>query len=385
MFRFHPRCFLGNITGTRCFLFTLLTRGVECKSVDQAYNDTGETVARGPALRARLGPTLLQTVRDRYGLGDGLAAIDLGGSSNLNLLVTGAAGRYVVRVYRPWITPDRLAAIQLVRRTLHSGGVPTPETVFALDGSGWIVVDDRLVEVERYGEHDGNMDSWERIEAGLPWLGRIHTLLQPVDVSPDGKRPAASNNVEPLIAAAWTRRGTQRIRGWNSSPEDLRLADASEELADLVNAAERELIPQLPRQLVHGDFWDNNVLFRHGKVELITDLDFMGERARIDDLALTLYYTNSKYSEGRDSPERIGRLRILVDAYDSGLDHHPLCAVERAALPLALARAPLCFIGMIAFVDTEQGGRDLAAEMRLDVEWALAIARHCERWQDGFA
>jgi Ser/Thr protein kinase RdoA (MazF antagonist) len=63
----------------------------------------------------------------------------------------------------------------------------------------------------------------------------------------------------------------------------------AEELAELVTQAETRLVSRLPRQLVHGDFWDNNVLFRGGRVVLLADFDFLGERARIDDLALTLH------------------------------------------------------------------------------------------------
>jgi homoserine kinase type II len=136
--------------------------------------------------------------------------------------------------------------------------------------------------------------------------------------------------------------------------------------------------------LVHGDYWDNNVLFRDGRVVLVTDLDFMGERARIDDFALTLYYTNSTFSDDPTSDDRIGKLRTLVDAYDTGLDE-PLSGAERAALPLALARTPLAFITMIASVDSEAGARRLAAEMTGDISWALDIARDLDRWRSAFA
>lgn len=148
------------------------------------------------------------------------------------------------------------------------------------------------------------------------------------------------------------------------------------------SGAERGIEP-LPRQLVHGDFWDNNVLFRDGQIVLVVDLDFMAERPRIDDLALTLYYTNSTFHGDQVSDDRVRRLRTLVDAYERGLDQ-PLSAAERAALPLALARAPLCFIAMIARVDSENGARRLAAEMTPDIAWALAIVRNLDRWQRGF-
>ncbi len=122
---------------------------------------------------------------------------------------------------------------------------------------------------------------------------------------------------------------------------------------------------------------------RAGQPAFVADLDFMGERPRIDDPALTLYYTNSTFADGRDTADRLHQLRHLVDAYDSGLST-PLSQAERRALPLALARAPLCFIGMVADTDSEHEGRRLAAEMTADVAWALAIARSPARWQEAF-
>jgi homoserine kinase type II len=119
-------------------------------------------------------------------------------------------------------------------------------------------------------------------------------------------------------------------------------------------------------------------------VALVTDLDFMGRRARIDDLALTLYYTTSTFWDDPDSDARLARLRGLVDAYDGGLDV-PLSAAERAALPLALARTPLAFVAMIAAVDSEAGARRLASELPRDVAWARRIAADPDRWRAAFA
>jgi homoserine kinase type II len=335
--------------------------------------------------RATPSARLSELLRQRYGLDHTDETRDLGGSSNLNLLVTAAAGRYVARVYRPYVTPSRLEAIQQVRRELANRGVPCAEAVPARDGEPWIVGDGRLVEVETFVERDGDMDSWERLELGLPWLGRIHSVLRGVEVSPDGRTPLFANHIEPCDTLAWTLRGTRRVRGWGPSRDELRLVEAAEELAQRVADAERDVVSSLPRQLAHGDFWDNNVFFRENRVVLVTDFDFMGERARIDDLALTLYYTNSTFSEDPVSDDRLARLRRLVDAYDRGLDD-PLTRVERAALPFALARQPLWAIGgWLALLDDEERARRLAAEMSWDVEWALRLMRDAGRWQAAFA
>ena len=324
---------------------------------------------------------LLRALADGYGIRGNFE--DLGGSSNLNLLVEQGSLRFVVRVHRPWVTASRLADMQLVRRELARRDVPTIQPIETRRGETWIIVERRLVEVEPYIEHDGKMDSWQRIKVALPLLGRAHTLMQALEISQDGSVAPAANHVEAADVVAWTLRGTGRIRSWQASPAELRLADASEELARLLDSAEGER-PPLARQLVHGDFWDNNVLFRGDRVVLVADLDFMGERSRIDDLALVLYYTNSTFWEDPLSDKRIHELRDLVDAYDNGLTDH-LTAVERSALPLALARAPLCFVGMVASVDTPAGARRLAAEITWDVAWGLAIMRNLDQWQGAFA
>jgi Ser/Thr protein kinase RdoA (MazF antagonist) len=366
-----------------------------------------EGVPRGPRLRATPSPALFAALRDRYEIGDGTerGTRDLGGSSNLNLLATGirSANRnessatrqygvgsqdcWVVRVYRPWVTSQRLDAIQSVRRTLADGGVPCAPPCVTLDGASWITVQDRLVEVEPYVPHDAEMDTWERLHAGLPLLGRIHALLESLRPGEAGRSAPASNNISPKHLLRGVQLGTQRIREWPPTDAERHIADLADTLATLVAGAEHRQAGPLHRQLVHGDFWDNNVLFRAGQIVQITDLDFMGERARIDDLALTLYYTNSTFKDDQTSPRRAQALRALVDAYDSGLDAcgvRPLSGAERAALPAAIARTTLGFIAMIPAVDSEPGARKLAAEMARDLSWAHAMMQDLAMWQFAF-
>ena len=336
-------------------------------------------------LRATPSLELFQALSDHYGINYDKEVVDLGGSSNLNLLVCDADRRYVLRVYRPYVTVDRLADIQLVRRELSTHGVNCSEIVSTLSGQSWIAFDGRLVEVEHYVERDADMDSWERIQTGLPVLGMIHTILRDVEVSAEAKFPVFANYIEPHQAVNKTLQGTRRVREWNPSLAEQRLADAAEELAYFVSNAERDLITLLPRQLVHGDFWDNNVFFRGGNVALVADFDFMGERTRIDDLALTLYFTCLKFPEYPLSDDYLQRVSILVDAYDSGLDN-PLTSVERAALPLAIIRQPLWSIGgWVALLDDETSARRHAASIGWELEWALRLVDDIDRWMLAFA
>jgi Ser/Thr protein kinase RdoA (MazF antagonist) len=342
----------------------------------------GAGIGRGPAGRPRVTPGLLRAIADQYGL-QAEGALELHGSSNLNLLMVQGPDRYVARVYRQWVTASRLGDIQRVRQILASGGVPCAQPIHALDGQPWIIAGDHLIEVEPYSEHDAKMDTWARLEAGLPLLGRIHSLLQPLLVSEDGRNPPAANYIAPADLVPGVQAGIRRMREWTASPAELALAAQSEDLAQQVERAERSW-RDWPRQLVHGDYWDNNVLFRGGRVVLVADLDFMGVRARLDDLALTLYYTNSTFREDAVSSTRRRRLRALVDAYNRGLNE-PLTPAERAALPLAIARTALGFIAMMAEADSIATARRLAAEMTPDIAWAQAIVRELDSWQAAFA
>jgi Ser/Thr protein kinase RdoA (MazF antagonist) len=346
--------------------------------------DDADGGLRGP--RARPAPGLFQALQDHWRLGWFAEVVDLGGSSSLNLLVADSDCGYVVRVHRPHVTPQRLGAIHQARRAMAAGGVPCAPLVPTRQGEPWVSLQGRLVEVEAaYVEHDAVMDSWERLEVGMPLLAQTHRLLRPVQVGEQGRRPRFANHLRPADVQAWTRRGTRRTQGWGLTPAESRLAAAAEELAGLVTGAEAGLGAHLPRQLVHGDFWDDNVLFRDRRPVLLADFDFMGERARIDDLALTLWCASVDLATDVGAAEDRSLLRRLVASYDAGLDP-PLSVDERAALPLAMARQPLSSIGgWVARLDDEAAARRHAASVAPELQAALRMMIDLGRWQDVFA
>jgi Ser/Thr protein kinase RdoA (MazF antagonist) len=326
---------------------------------------------------------LLDILQNRFGLAPVHGPVDLGGEFSLNVRVDAAEGRFVARVHGTQTEPARLSAIQHARRALSAGGVPAPERVAARDGAPFVELDGHQVEVERYVEHDADMNTWQRLEVGLPFLGRVHTLFRSLNVGPAGRHAPLANHIEPREALAGALDGVQFMRSWDLSSQDRALADAFEELARSVDEAERGVVEGFPRQLVHGDFWDNNVLLWRDAVVLVIDLDFMAERLRIDDLALTLFFANSSIGGDRLGDERIRQMRVLVDAYDSGLSDH-LSIEERRALPAAIARQTLWSIGWWVPRLPEEIARRHPAARAVDVVWTLELMRDLKTWQEAF-
>src|SRR5947207_297500 len=68
--------------------------------------DNAKNGLRG--LRAVPSPHLLEMLRERYRLDERIEPRDLGGSSNLNLLIAAGGRRCVARVYRPYVTVSRV-------------------------------------------------------------------------------------------------------------------------------------------------------------------------------------------------------------------------------------------------------------------------------------
>jgi len=132
--------------------------------------------------------------------------------------------------------------------------------------------------VERFIGHDGAMNTPGRLARGLPLLGRIHALLAGSKVSAAGRAVEFANYIEPGAALPGTRAGAARIRSWHPTPEERHTASQAERLAELVTVGEAALAAGLPRQLTHGDFWDDNVFFRGEDRVFVADFGFMAER-----------------------------------------------------------------------------------------------------------
>jgi homoserine kinase type II len=326
-------------------------------------------------LKPTVTSSVVGAVQRTWGLDVARAGV-LGGSTGLNLLVDGADGRVVVRVHRSHVSAGRVLALQDAREAVASRGVPTAPTVLGRRGERHAVAGSWVIEAEAFIESDTTMDSLPRIERAMPLLARLHAALDGIELPEGADELRFGNYLAAADTASKTAAGVQRIRELGAALHPI--AELTEAVLGKVTAAPTRT-GHLPGQGCHGDYWDNNVSFKGGDVVLVADFGFVNRRPRIDDLALTLYFTLWELDTAHH-PDPVAELAALVDAYDRGAQGQ-LSPDERADLPVALARQALWSIGVWA---VELDDAAVVAHLRehdAALTCALDILENIDRWR----
>jgi Ser/Thr protein kinase RdoA (MazF antagonist) len=325
---------------------------------------------------------LVAEVATRYGLGRPERWRRLGGSSTTQLLLDLPGERSVVaRIHGRGTTPERLSAIHAARHASAAAGVPVVLPIAAPDGREHVeLADGLLAEVEPHVPHDDRMNRMPLLEAGFGVLGRLHDALRTADLPAAAAVAGLANHLSSEQSVEAATRGRARVAHWGD-PELTAFADRAVGHLETVAAAEGPLRATQREQVVHGDFWDNNVLIRGGDVVAVIDFDFMARRPRIDDLALTAYFFLLEPPLGLPSADDRRAIVAMVAAYDRATDQ-PLSADERAALPLAIARQPAWSIGRhVVHLDDDRARAHARAAMA-ELPVAEAVMADLPKWQD---
>lgn len=307
--------------------------------------------------------------------------VDVGGSWTTNLRVGDPRhGAVVVRVHRGWMSEQRLAAEQAARIALARVGLPTvPPMTDAAGCSVHTLTSGRLVEMERFVRSTARMKTPRLLVDGFALLARVHDALADASLPLDAHTVPWSNHIDAHEAAAATRGGADRIRQWNK-PDLAYFADQVVEHVDLVASLDSSSSAELGSQIVHGDYWDNNVLFDRDRVAAVLDFGFMAERPRFDDLALPIWFYLLEPGHRLPTREDRGLLRRMVDAYDAA-STRPLSEAERFALPLAIARQPAWSVGRWIPALDEPAAMEHAQTAAQELAVAQAVLKERDGWQ----
>jgi Ser/Thr protein kinase RdoA (MazF antagonist) len=269
-------------------------------------------------------------------------ATDLGGVMSLNVRLD-AAG-LVLRVHQPFVSRQRLLAVQDVRRGLANQGlaVPAPlrwndKTVFRCRN--------RWAELEEYLPHERPVPALDSYFWLFRAMGTLHRALAHLDLVVP--RPLVATYAPPGSRRRWLPATETAVRG------DSEAVDVARLLRALVQQLRSQWLPatHLPMQLVHGDVRLSNVCRTVEGRTVYFDFGFLAWRPRIHELAYALVFMLLAL-DGHRMPESFAWEHIphLVEEYETAANVRLTPAERRALVPYA-ASVPLYAAALDGFTE----------------------------------
>ena len=290
-------------------------------------------------------------------------ATDLGGVMSLNVRLEPVD--MVLRVHQPFVSRQRLLAVQRVRSKLAGKGLLV--SVALQQHSATVFrCGNRFAELERFIAH-------KRLEPTLDsylWLfrtmGTLHHALATLDVTVP--RPLFATYAPPGSLRRWLPVTEAAVQ---EHPE---ASDIARLLRTLMAQLERQWIPayQLPQQLIHGDVRLSNVCQTVEGETVYLDFGFLAHRPRIHDLAYSLAFMFLAL-HGQQALESFAWQNVfrLIMEYESTANSR-LTTEERTSLAPSTAAVPLYAAALSGFSNNPvESLRSRASFLRLS-EWLLA-------------
>ncbi len=294
------------------------------------------------AAYTELHKSFLEQLGDDYNLGRIVGAVGVPqGSVNSNYLVETAKGRFLLRVDEVKTESEVKREIDLLA-FLRKHSFPCPHPLQDRMGRYWRECEGKCASLYRY--HEGRIVPPERLRpTQLETIGRT---LGELHVIGKGYKKGIDNRFSfERIADLYL-----SVRG--RLPNYFR--KISRTLEDEVDYLTRYLEGKLPKGVIHGDLFADNVLFRGEKLTAVLDFEAACRGKFIFDLATAvnaLCFVDSQYS--------LDRFRFLLHGYRwrNGTPFPTSCATLRCA-----SRSHACTISFsIRWITTAESTRTSAS------------------------
>lgn len=269
-------------------------------------------------------------------------ANDLGGVMSLNVRLN-AAG-LVLRIHQPFVSRQRLLAVQNVRRGLAKQGLVVPTPV-SWNNATVFQCRNRWAELEEYIPHKRPAPTLDSYAWMFRAMGTLHRALTQLDLTVP--RPLVATYAPPGSLKRWLPVTETAVQ------DDPEAADIAQLLRALVQQLRSQWLPAtgLPTHLVHGDVRLSNVCQATDGRTAYFDFGFLAWRPRVHELAYALAFMILAL-DGHHAPENFDWECIpwLVEEYESTADAH-LTQAERRALGPYTASVPLYAAALDGFTE----------------------------------
>ena len=270
------------------------------------------------------------------------SVIDLGGVMSLNVKLN--APGLVLRVHQPFVSRQRLLALQNVRCRLANLGLVVPVPLH-WNHSAVFRCKNRWAELESYLPHERLAPTLDSYTWLFRTMGTLHHALKQLDL--EIPRPLVATYAPPGSLQRWLPITEAAVK------DDPKAADVAHLLRKLVRQLQGQWIPvaQLPTQFVHGDIRLSNVCRAFVGDTIYFDFGFLAWRPRIHDLAYALLFMIFALGE-HQIPDRFARGHIsrLIGEYEATANVR-LTTLERKALAPYTASVALYAAALDGFTE----------------------------------
>ena len=264
-------------------------------------------------------PYPLAELTRHWPLGGWLEAEPLVGGKNEHVRVRTNAGTVFLRRSHRSKRREELREQLALMRALRAGGLPVPVVVATADGADEAQIQGRLYTLTHAIQGGPYNDaSEEHLRLFGRTLAEYHRLVR--DLSAGGGQPG----MVPEIVTELERR--------SALPTDQELSEHARRVARIL----RQLLPRLPRCIVHGGARRGSLLFSGDAVTGVLDFDSARPDVRVLDVAVAAHDVGKIYTQLGAPDHKVAldlcRVRGLLEGYaDAG---GALTGTEAAALPV---------------------------------------------------
>ncbi|MBN1976678.1 MAG: phosphotransferase [Anaerolineae bacterium] len=260
-------------------------------------------------------PIHLDRVLSHYDIGELCGAHPVEkGFVNENWRIETSLGAYFLKRYHPSLCHPEIVRAQHARIAhLKGAGFPAPIIMPTTDGDTLLALDGELCEIQTYIEGASyDHEQPAHFNEAARTLGRYHTCVE-------GFAPPALQNLGELYSPAVLHANLAALTDAWEIERDPDLAQTARQLAAQADDLATRFAAHgaLPRLVIHGDYYADNLIFEHGRdsahrIVGVVDYDKARWQPRVVELAEALIYFASP---------RPGRLKHLV--YPGTLEWEP--------------------------------------------------------------